>query len=243
MFGFHFAMNGLPCCWSKQYFEWSHEAEASLNNVKDGEGHTERLKPELRLVKSEPRWWRWLLLLLTKAESPDPRGKLWRGRNSETLASCRQLRFFWRDTSRHSPVNKVGLACFQMIFVGKTFHWRPSKVLIGWIRIFNHHNFYRKIHLVLQSLQDQVHQQMLGPFLRAKGWILVLRTKIAFLLLLYEPAWTVPWLRLLFVSVFLNNKAPGRFPELDLAMCPLLCWPIGNSPGFSDFGELLWYSW
>ena len=105
--GFHFAMKGLPCCWSKQYFEWSQEAEASLKKVKEEEGHKERLKPELILVKSEFRCWRWLLLLLRKAESPDPCGKLCRGFNSEMLASCRQLRFFWRETSRHSPVNKL----------------------------------------------------------------------------------------------------------------------------------------
>ena len=101
--GFHFAMKGLSRCWSKQYFEWSHDVDASLKKVKDEDGQRERLKPELRPVKSEFRCWRWWLVLLRKAENPDPCGKLWRGRNSEMLASWRHLRFFWRETSRHSP--------------------------------------------------------------------------------------------------------------------------------------------
>lgn len=125
--GFHDALKGLPCCWSKQYLEWSQEAEASLKKVKEAEGHTERLKPELRLVKSEFMCWRWLLLLLRKAESPDPSGKLCRGFNSEMLASCRQLRFFWRETSRHSPVNKMVWFGFKWHSMFKLFTAGPTK--------------------------------------------------------------------------------------------------------------------
>ena len=111
-FGSHLARKGLSRCWSKQYFEWSQEAEASLKKVKEEDGQMEMLMPELSLVKEEFRCIRGVSVLLKKAEMPDPWGRLWRGRNSEILANCRLSRFFWRENSRCSPVEEVRSASF-----------------------------------------------------------------------------------------------------------------------------------
>ena len=111
-FGSHLARKGLSRCWSKQYFEWSQDAEASLKKVKEEDGQMEMLMPELSLVKEKFRRLRGVSVLLKKAEMPDPWGRLWRGRNSEILASCRLSRFFWRENSRRSPVEEVRSANF-----------------------------------------------------------------------------------------------------------------------------------
>ena len=112
-FGSHLARKGLSRCWSKQYFEWSQEAEASLKKVKEEDGQMEMLMPELSLVKEELRCIRGVFVLFKKAEMPDPWGRVWRRRNSETLANCRLSRFLWRENSRRSPVEEMRSANFS----------------------------------------------------------------------------------------------------------------------------------
>ena len=170
--GFHFAMKGLSRCWSKQYFEWSHDVDASLKKVKDEDGQRERLKPELRPVKSEFRCWRWWLVLLRKAENPDPCGKLWRGRNSEMLASWRHLRFFWRETSRHSPNMEWSLSTLQELE-------RKNGICINEYVICRFHRCICHSHPFLRCLQDQVPKQMPGQFLMGREWTQVGHIKIS----------------------------------------------------------------
>ena len=126
-----------------------------------------------------------------------------------------------------------------MIFVVKTFHWRPSKVVMGWIRTFNHHNF--ETSPCPPKFARPSSPTNAGIVFEGEGVNPSLEYKDRLSLTLMWTCENNSGVYFFFCSsrVFL----PGRFPEQDLAMCPLLCWLIGNSPGFSDFGELLWCFW